>query len=344
MSDQRIEFNQGIFKEERIGTAAISGELLCPIESRKNACMDEALANVCKWAHSYGAIKDSSDEPGKPDKNEARKLGHYALISALFFPSCSLKSLETAVKFMANTFWYDDMIDDKEALISDKNQIALIQDNFLQTLNEKMPIGERTCPAQILVLYRTWLDMAKDLRILSKDNMSEFIRGVFETFQSFILVREAKPQSKLSSEDDYISLRRYSSGVYPTLEMGRIINKIDLSPEDKEDIVFKTVYQYATDHIWIVNDAFSFPKEIDGHFGNLVLIKKRDNGQDGKLQDAFDEVIRFANTKMQAFLDWSEFLPRRESILNYVKMLETCMRGNIDWTLKTARYATAQST
>lgn len=344
MSESNIIFNQGTFDGEKfgLGKAVIAGSLHCPVEAKQNSHFDAAFEKVLKWALDYKIIADDpqTDAEKKKKKKDILKLNHYAAISANFFPYCSFESLEVAIQFMANTFWYDDLIDDKDALIDDTDQIDKIQEGFLRTLDGVLPIREQSHSDHIHALYRTWLDMARRLR--AKDDLVEFIKGVSQTFDSFILVRKANQKSALSFEDDYVNLRRHSSGVYPTLEMGRIVNEIILSAKQRENIIFKTIYQYAADHIWLINDAFSFPKEIDGHFKNLVLIRHKAHG--GDLQRAFDDVIRLANDKMKAFMEWSEYLPPEgdpfnRAIHSYAEMLKTCMRGNIHWTLETARYA-----
>jgi hypothetical protein len=190
------------------------------------------------------------------------------------------------------------------------------------------------------------IDVAERLRARSTAGwMDRFRHDVRATLA--MCVREAwyRQQQQIPSEQIYLEMRPYTSGVFCFLDLIEIAEGGILPDHVRYQWVIDRLSQLTTEIIYLANDVVSFEKErAQGDGQNLVLIAQHERCS--SLEEAVAYVIDCHNRAVTAFQTLQRYLPtlegeQEDAMQRYVKGLEKWIRANIDWSMESGRYRMA---
>jgi hypothetical protein len=163
------------------------------------------------------------------------------------------------------------------------------------------------------------------------------------------VLESQRRKQQMAHMADYSMIRLRCSAVYPTLEIGAIVEGFDVSDEVREHPAFETMRLDTNLCVSYVNDIFSYAKEKSaGESSNLALVYERAHGLG--FRDAMKYSMhtndRVVEEYFEAKAHLSQDIEFDEDLLGYIKVMEDWMRGNFDWynELRTARYTECLTT
>ncbi|MEV6828337.1 germacradienol/geosmin synthase [Amycolatopsis sp. NPDC051102] len=171
------------------------------------------------------------------------------------------------------------------------------------------------------------------------------VRRAVETMTSSWLWELAnQAQNRIPDPIDYVGMRRHTSGADLTTSLSR---GHAVPPELYRTRPVQTIEHTATDVTWLVNDLYSYRKEIqyEGELHNAVLVVR--NFLNCTEERAFEVVTDLVHARVAEFEhSVATELPAlyrddatEEALLGFVQGLRDRMAGTLHWHENSARYA-----
>ena len=130
----------------------------------------------------------------------------------------------------------------------------------------------------------------------------------------------------------------------PVLDLIDVALRVDLPSHVYESQELQTLRLITANMVCWVNDLYSLPKEL-AHGDTLNLVVILQNAYNCSLEDAIYRVCTMIEDEVRLFIDIEEKHPPHFSpsidqhVHNYTANLQAMMRGNLDWSRETPRYA-----
>ncbi len=149
--------------------------------------------------------------------------------------------------------------------------------------------------------------------------------------------------------EDYIRVREYISGMYPTVDFVEFAQGQYLPESAIADTSILKLRQHVVRIGCLTNDLFSYQKEVvdGGLVLNLLHVLQESNGQ--SLAEAAHTAIELINEETDAFFSEAEVVSQkfddslRTSIERYVEGLTYQLSATWYWQISTNRYRSPQS-
>ncbi|HET7477930.1 MAG TPA: hypothetical protein VFJ72_00300 [Rubrobacteraceae bacterium] len=278
---------------------------------------------------SFGTFKDEADYR----RFHATRIGRLA---ARFHPDASLRVLQLVSNWYGWMFLRDDQRDESE-LGERPEQLAASNARFLEILEGSKPVSE-----EVPLAHSLW-DLRR--RVLTeapaREWMEQLIASIGEHFDSTVWEATNRSRGVIPDMDNYIRMRPVTGGLNVDTQFIEIAEHTHLSPEVRNHPILQTLTRTSNNAVCWANDIFSLHKEIERDVHNLVLVLQRAEGL--TLQQAIDRAAEMHNAEVRTFIDSAAQLRSLgeqpdENLERFVGVLQTRMRGFVDWANESGRY------
>lgn len=175
-------------------------------------------------------------------------------------------------------------------------------------------------------------------------------RHAFESARFFELASRAYPEVQARELDllAFAEVRRYTGATQLMFSAGESAGHAELPEAFCHSWPFQVLRDTASDVVVLVNDLLSYGKETHyDEISNYVVVCQHHLGL--SLREAMAFVNNLLNSRVHAFEQARERLPlfierqqyphaQRIAIERYIRLLESWMSGNLDWSLRAPRY------
>jgi hypothetical protein len=318
------EFNIGEYNQEKL-----EGVIYCPMDSGFNKHFASAELHTNSWVLEQGLFKETDQSYQNFCK------ANFSKLAASCYRDESESDLNLISDFLSWLFCHDDLRDDrKDSFGDDPKRIEDMNSIILKVLKTGIIIS-RDCD-KINALSISMLDLRNRL-IEKTDNIEHFVKSMENYFRANQWEAINRSNNVTPSLLGYIEQRQSTSAVYPCFELGCITRGIVLPNNIREDIFIKHMARNASNTICFTNDIFSFQKEIKEMVTENLIIVKRDN-DGGTYRSALKSTAEMIGSEIKDFLNFKKLLGDDDKHTPFIALMESWIRGNLDWSLKTDRY------
>ncbi len=305
-------------------------ELYCPFESKINVATESANARTIRWASDVGLI--TSEDTTRVVNSE-----RYTWLVGRFFPDADEEVFQLIADWTSWVFWHDDECDET-ALGESPRALAALFNQFMAILENR----EKPRPSNVFEV--SLRDIAERLQQVSPDRgwYLRLLTSVRDYFDACVWEAANRVEGVVPSVGSFIPLRRCAGGMWIYLDFVELVNRRSLPLSLRKHRDVQRLVQITQNVACWHNDIFSLDKELKrGDVHNLVITLQAERG--GSMEEALAEAVAYADSEVHAFVGLRGKLPRflgeETSLPQYVAGLESLMRGNLDWSLESARYS-----
>ncbi|KAJ3041265.1 hypothetical protein HDV00_009658 [Rhizophlyctis rosea] len=260
----------------------------------------------------------------------------FSLLASLAFPNCGPDTLRNCCDYLGWVFVFDDHADNGE-FRKDRDgakRLAKIITDILEdphTYKAEVPFAE---------IFRSFWE--RTLTTAGLGCRERFVRTTIEYLEDMCRQVEHRSTCTLPTLEEYIELRRNTSGVKPCWALVEYANNIDLPSDVASHPVLKSLDAGACDLLAWANDLYSFNLEQSwGETHNLVCVVMREKELD--LQGAMDYCGGMMRRRYAEYQGEKERLPSWGEevdgvVRRYLKGLEHWVIGVINWSFMSERY------
>ncbi|MFD2472839.1 terpene synthase family protein [Amycolatopsis silviterrae] len=177
-----------------------------------------------------------------------------------------------------------------------------------------------------------------------------FRRTVEDMTGAWVWELANQAQNRIPDPIDYVEMRRQAFGSDMVASICRLATSRTVPPEVQRNRTIEALEDSAADYSWLVNDLFSYRKEIEyeGELHNAVLVVRSflDVDQDRALRIVADLAeARLAEFRHAAdvglpglFADYNLDAEAQDALTEYANVLKNMMTGIVNWHHECARY------
>ncbi len=307
--------------------------LYCPFAAAVNRHVELVDRQTVLWASQFNLVPN--DHAYR--RLEATQLGWLA---ARTHPDAPLEELQLVADWCAWLFVRDDYCDEPGIGRQPERFTALHND--LLRLLQGAP-----CAVDAAPLARSLCDLRDRTRAkASAVWMDRFSQHVATFFAAGAWEATNRARGITPDVTNYINMRPHTSGMYAFVELSAMAERIDLPPAVRAHPTLERLTFLATIVACWMNDLVSFGKELQqGDVHNLVLTLRYKYHL--TLQEAVERAAALHDAEVRAFIDLEQRLPvfgvaLDARVQQYISLLRSMMRGNLDWSYTTGRYVLMQ--
>ncbi|HEX5494863.1 MAG TPA: family 2 encapsulin nanocompartment cargo protein terpene cyclase [Mycobacteriales bacterium] len=210
-------------------------------------------------------------------------------------------------------------------------------------------------PVPANALERGLADLwARSAGPMTTDARRAFRRAIEDMTGSWIWELVNQAQNRIPDPVDYVEMRRRTFGSDLTMSLCRLSHGRTLPPEIYQTRTIRTMESAAADYACLLNDVFSFQKEIEFegeiHNGILVVRNFLDCGLDraiGIVNDLMTARMRrfeyAVSTELPALIeDFDLDAEARDMLRGYARELSNWLSGILNWHQGCHRYEEAE--
>ncbi|WP_405620689.1 germacradienol/geosmin synthase Cyc2 [Streptomyces sp. NBC_00076] len=325
---------------QKVGPSRLP-DFYMPFQVELSPHLDGARSRLTEWAHRMGILQEGVwDE----DKLAASDL---PLCAAGLDPDATPEALDLSSHWLAWGTYGDDYY---PLVYGHRRDLAAAR-LTTQRLSDCMPVdGEETVvPANAMEhgLVDLW---ARTTAAMTPDERRTLKRAVNVMTESWVWELSNQLQNRIPDPVDYLEMRRSTFGSDLTLSLCRMGHGPAVPPEVYRSGPVRSLENAAIDYACLVNDVFSYQKEIEyeGEIHNAILVVQNFFGIDyptalGVVHDLmtqrmeqFEHVARHELPIVYDDFDLSE--EAREVMGNYVADLRNWLAGILNWHREVDRY------
>lgn len=326
-------------RERRVGIdlrgpwGSIRGSVRLPFRSGINPHVESVRAQNLAWAIQIGLAR--ADDHQLIDSIDRCR---FEQLAGLCHRDCSLEALQLITNCYTAIFVFDDMLDDARSEIGSNEALAEHVTAYLSATvaDEPRPLLREDVPARerIIAVGNAYADVARRLlRYTDRHGLRHYVAGMRSYFLGCVM-ESRKRNKRMAHVADYTIVRLRCSAVYPTLDIGAIVESFDVPDEVREHPAFETMMSATNLCVSYINDLFSYAKESNaGELSNLVTVYQSAYGMD--LNRAMAAAMKTSDRVIEEYFEAkAHFEMEHEpdpATLGYIKIMEDWMRGNFDW-------------
>ncbi|CAM5230194.1 Terpene synthase OS=Streptomyces antimycoticus OX=68175 GN=cyc2 PE=3 SV=1 [Streptomyces antimycoticus] len=331
---------------------AVPAALLHAVPLRLNAHLPTARRHLTDWAHRMGILEPQPGIPGARVWDEERLLAaDLPLCAAGIHPDGSLDELEVASGWLAWGTYADDYY---PAVFGRTHDLAGAWACNAR-LGEFMPLDMGPTPAPATALERSLADLWARTAAPMEDSARRDLRQSIEDMTASWLWELAnQTKNRIPDPVDYIEMRRHTFGSDLTMSLCRLARGRRVPPEIYRSGPVRSLENAAMDYATLLNDVFSYQKEIEfeGEIHNGVLVVQ--NFFDCDYPTGVAVVNDLMTSRMRQFQHVAEhefpvlyddfgLAPEaRRAMDGYVRELRHWMTGIMNWHREVPRYREAE--
>ncbi|GAA3530208.1 germacradienol/geosmin synthase Cyc2 [Streptomyces osmaniensis] len=296
---------------------------------------------LTEWMHRMGMLQEGVwDE----DKLAAYDL---ALCSAGLDPDGTPEALDLSAHWLAWGTYGDDYY---PLVFGHRRDLAAAR-LTTRRLSDCMPLDGEPALVPVNGMERGLIDLwARTTAGMTPDERRTMKHSVDVMTESWVWELSNQLQNRIPDPVDYLEMRRATFGSDLTLSLCRMGHGPAVPPEVYRSGPVRSLENAAVDYACLLNDVFSYQKEIEyeGEIHNAILVVQNFFGID--YPTALDVVHDLMTQRMQQFEhvaahelpvvyeDFGLSEEGREVMRNYVTDLQNWLAGILNWHQKVDRY------
>jgi len=312
-----------------------------PFEVELSPHLDGARHRLTDWMHAMGMLQEGVwDE----DRLAAADL---PLCPAGLDPDATPEALDLSSHWLAWGTYGDDYY---PLVYGHRRDLAAAR-LTTRRLSDCMPVDGEEAPAPLNGMERGLTDLwARTTARMTPDQRRTLKDAVNVMTESWVWELSNQLQNRIPDPVDYLEMRRATFGSDLTLSMCRMGHGPAVPPEVYGSGPVRALENAAIDYGWLINDVFSYQKEIEyeGEIHNAILVVQNFFGID--YPTALSVVHDLMTQRMQQFehiaahelpVVYDDFKlsgEAREAMEGYVKDLQNWMAGILNWHRAVDRY------
>ncbi|WP_329333406.1 terpene synthase family protein [Streptomyces sp. NBC_00663] len=312
-----------------------------PFQVELSPHLDAARPRLTAWMHRMGMLQEGVwDE----DRLVAADL---ALCSAGLDPDATPEDLDLSARWLA----WGTYADDYYPLVFGHRRDLAGARTATRRLADCMPVDGEQIPAPVNGLERGLVDLwARTTAGMTPDARRTLKDAVNVMTESWVWELSNQIQNRIPDPVDYLEMRRATFGSDLTLNLCRNGHGPAVPPEVQRSGPVRSLENAAIDYACLLNDIFSYQKEIEyeGEIHNAILVVQNFFGID--YPAALKVVHDLTTQRMRQFQhvaahelpvvydDFKLSEEAREVMRNYVVDLQHWMAGILHWHRTVDRY------
>ncbi|MGW7516924.1 terpene synthase family protein [Streptomyces sp. NPDC054796] len=336
---------------QRVGPSQVP-DLGMPFTRRLSPHLDAARENVVEWSYRMGILEPQPGVPLSHVWDEERLRDHdLPLCAAGIHPDASPGELDISSAWLAWGTYGDDYYPVVFGRTRDLTGAKVCTDR----LRDFMPVEDpTTTPEPVNALERGLADLwTRTAGPMAKDARCALRKAIEDMTESWLWELANQAQNRVPDPVDYIEMRRHTFGSDLTKSLCRLAHGEQVPPEVYGSGPMGSLENAAMDYGMLINDVFSYQKEIEYegevHNGILVVQKFFDCGYEAALRIIVDlmtsRLSQFqhvaANELPVLFDDIGLSAEGRAGVAAYVRDLEFWISGILTWHEDCRRYTEA---
>ncbi|WP_428951622.1 germacradienol/geosmin synthase Cyc2 [Streptomyces sp. cg35] len=325
---------------QKVGPSRIP-DLYMPFQLRLNSGLDTARERLVQWSHRVGILEEGVwDE----DKLAAADL---ALCSAGIDPDGSPEALDLSARWLAWGTYGDDYY---PLVFGHRRDLAAAR-LCTRRLSACMPLDGADIPAPANAMERgladLWRDTTRDMTAEQRGTLKDAVEVMTE---SWLWELANQIQNRVPDPVDYLEMRRATFGADLTMSLCRMGHGPAVPPAVYRTGPVRALENSAVDYAMLLNDVFSYQKEIEyeGEIHNAILVVQNFFGTDyptalGIVHDLLTQRIQqfehiAAHELPVLYEDFKLSREARTVMDGYVEELRNWMAGILNWHRSVDRY------
>jgi germacradienol/geosmin synthase len=325
---------------QKVGPALLP-DFPMPFTLELSPHLDTARRNLVTWSHRMGILQEGVwDE----DKLAAYDL---ALCSAGLDPDATPEALDLSAQWLAWGTYGDDYY---PLVFGHRRDLAAARLTTAR-LSRCMPVEGEPAVAPGNAMERGLIDLwARTTTGMTPDQRRTLKTAVDSMTESWIWELSNQLQNRVPDPVDYLEMRRATFGSDLTLSLCRMGQGPAIPPEVYRSGPVRSLENAAIDYACLLNDVFSYQKEIEygGEIHNAILVVQNFFGVDypaalGVVHDLmtqrmqqFEHVV--AHELPVLYEDFQLSEEARTALDGYVLDLQNWLAGILNWHREVDRY------
>ncbi|MFF1420663.1 family 2 encapsulin nanocompartment cargo protein terpene cyclase [Streptomyces sp. NPDC058280] len=325
---------------QRVGPSLLP-EFHMPFELTLSPHLDHSREHVVEWAHRMGILRAQPGIPGSDvwDEERIRRID-LPLCSAGIHPDATPEGLDLTSDWLAWGTYGDDYF---PVVYGSTRDLA-----GAKACNERlslfMPVETSETPVPATALERGLADLwARTAGPMEQEGRRTFRKSVEDMTASWLWELANQAQNRIPDPVDYMEMRRQTFGSDMTMSLSRLSHGREVPPEIYRSGPMKSLENAAQDYACLLNDVFSYQKEIEfeGEVHNGVLVVQNFFNCDyptglAIIDDLMNSRMRqfqhvAANELPVLYDDFDLDEDARGVLDGYVKELEHWLSGILNW-------------
>ncbi|MFD8567735.1 germacradienol/geosmin synthase Cyc2 [Streptomyces sp. NPDC059639] len=324
----------------KVGPSVIP-DIRMPFALRINPGLDGARARLLPWAHRMGILSE-----GVWDENKLAA-ADVALCAAGIDPDGTPEALDLSVAWLA----WGTYADDYYPLVFGSRRDLAAAKRCTERLSACMPVDGEPVPPPANAMERGLIDLwERTAGAMDADERRTWKAAVEAMTESWLWELANQTQNRVPDPVDYLEMRRATFGSDLTMGLCRLGHGPAVPPEVFRSGPVRSLENAAVDYACLVNDVFSYQKEIEyeGEMHNAILVVQTFFGVDHPT--ALRVVHDLLTQRMRQFEhvvahelpllheDFGLDRTARAALDGYVQQLRDWTAGILNWHRQVDRY------
>ncbi|MHA6758722.1 family 2 encapsulin nanocompartment cargo protein terpene cyclase [Streptacidiphilus sp. PAMC 29251] len=324
-------------------------DFFMPYPLRMSPHLDASREHLVEWAQRMGILDVIPGVPGSGVWSE-EKIRDYdlPLCAAGIHPDATIEELDLTSGWLAWGTYGDDLYPVIFGRTPDLGAAKLCTErmSLFMPLDATEPVPLATSPLE-RSLFDLWTRTAGPM---TPADRRKFRTSIEDMADSWLWELTNQKQNRIPDPVDYVEMRRKTFGSDLTMSLSRLSHGLSVPPEVYRSRPIRNMENSAADYACLLNDVFSYQKEIqfEGEIHNAVLVVQ--NFLDCEAAEALVVVNNLMTARMQQFqhivglelpalyddFDLSE--EARRTLDGYAAELKDWMSGILNWHRGCFRY------
>ncbi|MFI8232790.1 germacradienol/geosmin synthase Cyc2 [Streptomyces sp. NPDC085900] len=325
---------------QRVGPSLLP-DFHMPFQVELSPHLDGARTRLAAWAHTMGILHEGVwDE----DKLAAYDL---PLCSAGLDPDATPEALDLSARWLAWGTYGDDYY---PLVFGHRRDLAAAR-LTTRRLSQCMPLDGEQALAPVNAMERGLTDLWAHTTALMTPDQRRILKDAVDVMtESWVWELSNQLQNRIPDPVDYLEMRRATFGADLTMSLCRMGHGPAVPPEVYRSGPVRSLENAAVDYACLVNDVFSYQKEIEyeGEIHNAILVVQNFFGIDypaalrvvhdlmTRRMEQFEHVA--ANELPVVYDDFALSDEAREIMRGYVTDLQNWLSGILNWHREVDRY------
>ncbi|WP_151481811.1 germacradienol/geosmin synthase Cyc2 [Streptomyces albicerus] len=328
---------------QKVGPSQIP-DIYMPFQLRLNADLDGARRRVIPWAHRMGLLSEGVWD-------EDKLVGYdLPLCAAGLGPDGTPEALDLSSQWLAWGTYGDDYY---PMVFGHRRDLAAAKLSTAR-LAACMPVEGEEIPPPANGMERGLADLWQRTTVTMTPDARRSLRAAIEVMtESWVWELANQAQNRIPDPVDYLEMRRATFGADLTKNLCRLGHGPQMPPEIYRSGPVRSLENAAVDYAMLLNDVFSYQKEIEyeGEVHNGILVVQNFFGCDyptalGVINDLMTQRMQqFEHVAAHEFPvlyeDFELSEEAREIMQGYVVELQNYMAGILNWHRGCRRYGAA---
>lgn len=306
-------------------------ELYCPFPSRINPHVESAHCHSLEWAQRHHLVDDVT--------YHRLQKARLSWLAARVCLGASAKILNIVSDFVVWIFIFDDHCEQ----VLRRGELVSWSNTFSHIIEIAEGDGHSREESYFVKAFRDIMQRTHEF--VDAKWFRRFAQDLDDYFEGLILEEQSHSNQSVLNLDTYWEIRAKTVAAYCLFDWHEVSESAPLPEPIWTNPCVQNLRTAANIHIACVNDICSLHKEIQGgEKCNLVLVIQRQ--YELSLKDSLEYAARMVEQEVETFLKLKTCLPSfgepvDAALERYIQGLCNSMRANLDWSLESSRYNSA---